>query len=568
MAEPKEVPRAGKKCPVCDHTYEPEASFCPRDGAELASESEGDPYLGEVLLGHIEIQELVGVGAMGRVYRALQRGMDRDVAVKILHRELSANKQLVARFNREAKVASRLAHPHIVHVYMRDQLPDGSMFIVMEYLDGLSLGEELARQGGLLPAERAYHIMTQLCDAVGEAHARGIIHRDLKPENVMLVRRSTGGDFVKVLDFGVAKQMWGEQSMATAAGLIFGTARYISPEGAQGLPVEAPGDVYALATMYYQMLSGRTPFRGEQAVGVLVSQIHDAPPPLPLEVRGCPVDSRLAAVIMQNLDKDPAKRAVDARAFGDRIRAVVEGGATPVPELRAPDLFRDGTVPTTEWRPPESFQVRLAEATPQTLDDDDADVGRRATAYGPPLVPSPPRLSGHESEEPVYPQRRRAVRTLAVALVCFMVGVLGASLIVWRLAERTPDDEGVLRVKRLREEGNFLGAGGACELAEEILRNKPTETELLSVRDECQKRAAAAATQSTAAAASSTLPALVHATPAPVMTQRPSRWGDAAAPRTPPPTTPEPVPSATPEPSTPVPPTPVPKTPAPTPKWL
>ncbi|HSQ65365.1 MAG TPA: serine/threonine-protein kinase, partial [Polyangiaceae bacterium] len=302
-----------------------DALFCPNDGSPLSLAPAGDggmatvvpdPYLGRELSGHIEIRQLVGVGAMGRVYRAFQRGIDRDVAVKILHRELSANQQLVARFHREAKVASRLLHPNVVGVHLVGQLPDGSMYIVMEYLDGLSLQSALAAAGGAFDLPRALHVALQLCDATGEAHATGVVHRDLKPENVMLVRRGADPDFVKVLDFGIARLNWGEQSMATAAGLIFGTARYISPEGAQGEAVGPPGDVYATATLVYQMLAGRTPFEGEQAVALLVQQIHDSPPPLRSIVRASYVPEPIAEVVMRNLSKDPLAREPDGRALG------------------------------------------------------------------------------------------------------------------------------------------------------------------------------------------------------------------------------------------------------------
>jgi serine/threonine-protein kinase len=135
-----------KSCPSCGTRYPADALFCSLDGAPLttspgaiAAAAATDPYVGREILGHIEIRQLVGLGAMGRVYRAFQKGIDRDVAVKILHRELSANHMLVARFHREAKVASRLAHPNVVHVLLTGQLPDGALYIVMEYLDGLSL---------------------------------------------------------------------------------------------------------------------------------------------------------------------------------------------------------------------------------------------------------------------------------------------------------------------------------------------------------------------------------------------------------------------------------------------
>ncbi len=317
-----------KTCATCGGQFPGDALFCPVDGTPLRKSSgngadlaENDPYLKCEIAGHIEVRQLAGIGAMGRVYRAFQRGVERDVAVKILHRELSSNPQLVSRFTREAKVASKLQHPNVVSILLSGQMPDGALYIVMEFLDGMSLMSALAASGGALPLPRALHIAVQLADAVGEAHTQGIVHRDLKPENVMLVRRGEDKDFVKVLDFGIARMHWAEQSMATAAGLIFGTARYISPEGARGEAVTAASDVYSIATMAYQMVSGRTPFEGDQAVGLLVQQIHDKPPLLRSIARASYVPEQIAEVIMLGLSKDQNDREKDARSFG---RALVD----------------------------------------------------------------------------------------------------------------------------------------------------------------------------------------------------------------------------------------------------
>src|SRR5579859_4246388 len=327
---------APKYCPTCSNRYSVDALFCPIDGTPLTSAANSgspvssDPYLGREILGHIEIRQLAGIGAMGRVYRAFQRGIDRDVAVKILHRELSTNQQLVSRFHREAKVASRLAHPNVVHVLLVGQLPDGAMYIVMEYLDGMSLQSALAAAGGAMPLPRALHVALQLCDAAGEGHAQGVVHRDLKPENVMLIQRADDPDYVKVLDFGIARLNWGEQSMATAAGLIFGTARYISPEGAQGEGVGPQGDVYAIATLLFQMLAGRTPFEGDQAVALLVQQIHDPPPPIKSIPRARYLPEPLAALVMKSLSKAPGERATDGRTLGRLlIDAAKASGLSP-----------------------------------------------------------------------------------------------------------------------------------------------------------------------------------------------------------------------------------------------
>jgi serine/threonine protein kinase len=397
-----------KICPTCGERFGMDALFCPNDGSPLAIAQPGDagvqpgapdPYLGREMLGHIEIRQLVGVGAMGRVYRAFQKGIDRDVAVKILHRELSANQQLVARFHREAKVASRLLHPNVVGVHLAGQLPDGAMYIVMEYLDGLSLQSALAAAGGAFDLPRALHVALQLCDATGEAHATGVVHRDLKPENVMLVRRGADTDFVKVLDFGIARLNWGEQSMATAAGLIFGTARYISPEGAQGEAVGPTGDVYATATLVYQMLAGRTPFEGEQAVALLVQQIHDAPPPLRSHARASYVPEPIAQTVMRNLAKDPLAREPDGRALGRALldaarlaglsaedfvaRPMMQSGRPP--PVHVPSLQRTANLQLVPGAPRPVEPSRPVEHGPRP-----AEPRQPAFASTPPQAPPPP----------------------------------------------------------------------------------------------------------------------------------------------------------------------------------
>lgn len=335
------MPKPAKICATCGADYEPDALFCPRDGTPLGSSRTvpgQDPYLGLVIGDQIELRQLIGIGSMGRVYRAFQRGVERDVAVKMLHRELSANQTLVSRFLREAKISSRLSHPNVVQVVMAGQLPvqsrsvsiGGELYIVMEYLDGISLMSALAAADGAMPLPRALHVVLQICDAVGEAHAQNIVHRDLKPENVMLVRRGDDPDFAKVLDFGIARLDWGEESFATQAGLIFGTARYISPEGSQGEPVSPPADVYAIATILYQCLSGRTPFEADSPMGLLMQHAYEPPPPLLSIPRASYVPPQLAAAIMHNLAKAPSDRATDARVFGrELVEAARAGGLSP-----------------------------------------------------------------------------------------------------------------------------------------------------------------------------------------------------------------------------------------------
>lgn len=358
------TPSPTKSCPSCGERYDADVLFCPQDGTPLvntrgamSSGADIDPYVGLELAGQIRIKHLIGIGSMGRVYRAFQAGIERDVAVKILHRELSGNAELVTRFHREAKIASRLSHPNVVSVLMTGTIPQkgdartgGEMYLVMEHLDGMSLLSALAAtgSGGALPLPRALHIVLQLCDAVGEAHAQGIVHRDLKPENVMLVKRGDDPDFVKVLDFGIARLDWADRSgeLATQAGLIFGTAKYISPEGAEGKPVTPAADVYSIATILYQCLSGRTPFEGDSPVQLLVQHTHDPPPDLRGIARASYVPVPIAALIMQNLSKRPDDRADDARAFcKDLYTAARASGLDPDEISRANLLYaRKGAV--------------------------------------------------------------------------------------------------------------------------------------------------------------------------------------------------------------------------------
>jgi serine/threonine protein kinase len=367
-----------KACPSCRARYSADALFCSIDGAPLttfaraiAIEAAGDPYVGQEVLGHIEIRQLVGWGATGRVYRAFQRGIDRNVAVKILHRELSTNEALVGRFRREAKVASRLAHPNVVQVLLVGELSDGATYIVMEYLAGLSLQSALAAAGGAIQLPRALRVAVQICEAAGEAHARGVVHRDLKPDNVMLVQVAGDPDFVKVLDFGIARVNWGEPSMTTAPGLIFGTPRYISPEGAKGERVGPQSDVYSIATILYQMLAGRTPFEAQSAADLLDQRIRDEPPPIHRMARAAYVPVRVTDLIMRNLSRTTSDRAPDARAFA---RALID--AASLSGLGTPDvlarrrLSSDGQaaqgIETVKGLPPEPALAR-SPADPESL---------------------------------------------------------------------------------------------------------------------------------------------------------------------------------------------------------
>ncbi|MCB9631445.1 MAG: serine/threonine protein kinase [Sandaracinus sp.] len=321
---------APKVCPLCGLRYDAAATFCQKDGAVLTSGGGDDPFLGRIVLGQFRIDEPIGSGGMGSVYRAHQTTLGRDVAIKILHPELAKNSDAVRRFHREARVATSLEHPNLVRVFLFGELPeDGNLYLVMEHLAGRSL-VDVIDQDGVMPVPRAMHVITQICDAIGVAHAQGIVHRDVKPENVMLVDRLGDTDFVKVLDFGIARMLWDQQTALTQSGVIFGTARYISPEGASGEATDARSDVYSIGILAYQLLAGVTPFEAGSPVAMLMKHIHDPAPALRSRGEGRRVPQVVADVVMRALAKNPDMRYDDAGQLARALRDAAELAAIPV----------------------------------------------------------------------------------------------------------------------------------------------------------------------------------------------------------------------------------------------
>jgi len=314
-----------KACPRCGAKYDAVAVFCQKDGAPLRLlEEDHDPRIGQVLLDQFRIEERIGSGGMGMVYRARQTTLVRDVAIKILHPDLAQNPDAVRRFHREARISTALDHPNIVRVFLFGQLPDGSLYLVMELLRGRPLAD-LLRIEPRLPASRALHIAVQVAEGVGEAHTQGIVHRDVKPENIFLTPKGRDPDFVKVLDFGIARLLRAEeQTQATQSGLVFGTARYISPEGAAGEVTDARSDVYSIGVLAYQMLCGETPFEGSSPVSLLMQHIHERVPHLKNRAGGREVPDGVADVVMRALSKNPDGRYEDGAHLAEVLREAGE----------------------------------------------------------------------------------------------------------------------------------------------------------------------------------------------------------------------------------------------------
>jgi tRNA A-37 threonylcarbamoyl transferase component Bud32 len=237
-----------------------------------------DPYLGTTFDHRYKIEEVIGEGGMGVVYRARHKIIAKKVAVKVLRADMARDKEILERFLQEARAASSIGNAHIVDISDFGELPDGSTYIVMEFLEGKSIAA-MFEGGKRMPVQRICHIAAQIADGLAAAHGRGIIHRDLKPDNIFLVKRGHQNHFVKVLDFGIAK-VGGANSKLTKTGMVFGTPYYMSPEQAAGQTIDARTDIYALGIIMYEMFTGQVPFDGDTFMGILSKHMFEAPVPI------------------------------------------------------------------------------------------------------------------------------------------------------------------------------------------------------------------------------------------------------------------------------------------------
>ena len=276
--------------------------------------------------GRYAVIERVGVGGMAEVYRARDELLGRDVAVKVLNERLSTDKSFVERFRREAQAAANLSHPNIVSLY--DYGTDGpTNFIVMEYIDGRSVGEVIEAEGALLP-ERAAEIAADVAKALERAHTAGLVHRDIKPNNIML----TSSGQTKVTDFGIVRALGGDTDhQMTQTGMVIGTAAYLSPEQAQGNAVDARSDVYSLGCVLYEMLTGKPPFSGDTPLAVAYKHVREDPVPPSTTNPDVPTD--LDAVTLKALAKNPDNRYSSASEMRDDLERYLAGHkvhATPL----------------------------------------------------------------------------------------------------------------------------------------------------------------------------------------------------------------------------------------------
>ncbi len=326
-----------KICPVCSTEYADDVKFCPNDGQTLRSASPASDLVGQVVADRYHVVKKLGEGGMGQVYLAEHVKMGRRSAIKVMNPAMVHDPDAVARFNREASNASRITHPNVCAIYDFGETPDGLIYLAMEFIEGEPLTDLLEREGAL-PVPRATAIFLQTADALQAAHDLGIVHRDLKPDNIMLTSRKGGGETVKVVDFGIAKAVGGDQAgqKVTKTGLVVGTPEFMSPEQLSGDTLDGRSDLYSLALVFYRMLIGKLPFEATSVQETMVKRLTDEPVTLAEARPDLSFPAGLQPVLDTALARTPMQRYQSVAKFAADVAAVTGRPTTGgVPHTRS-----------------------------------------------------------------------------------------------------------------------------------------------------------------------------------------------------------------------------------------
>ncbi len=309
-----------KYCPICGRESV-EGDTCPTDGAVLITKRPGlESLVGKMLKGSYRVEEQIGEGGMGAVFRAVQMPLGRNVAVKVLLPALEATPSMTQRFFQEAKALSQLSHPHVVSIIDFGNTETGMIYMVMEYLQGSTLGEVVPKGTGL-SVGTTVRLMRQICAGVGAAHRCRLVHRDLKPENVFVSSSASVSEVVKILDFGIARALEGEEgTRLTQTGMLMGTPGFLAPEQINAAEADARSDVYALGAILYFMLTGRRPYHGRTPQSTLARQLQE-PPSVDLGRLG--EHRPLAGVVLKAMHLDPEARFQSAEEIVEALEAAV-----------------------------------------------------------------------------------------------------------------------------------------------------------------------------------------------------------------------------------------------------
>jgi len=328
------------RCPACGKTYGDEARFCTRDGSKLVVVADkgatretvagrAEPpsavthanLVGRVLDGRYRIERKVGEGGMSFVYLAKDIASDEQYAIKVLSAALSSDANAMARLRREASLGMRLAHPNVCHIIRLGETPDGLVYVVMPYVEGEVLSDRNNRLG-TIPISDVVHYVRDIAAGLHVAHELKIVHRDLKPENVMICAGPSGTERAVVMDFGLAKERRADAELQklTATGIILGTPEFMSPEQLRGRPLDPRTDVYSLALMTYEMLTGKLPFSGRTQQEMMIARLRSDPVPLRDAMPGLGLEA-VERVLQKAMQRDPGDRYQTAPEFATALAA-------------------------------------------------------------------------------------------------------------------------------------------------------------------------------------------------------------------------------------------------------
>ena len=355
------------RCPACGKTYDDEARFCTRDGSKLvpmqardlatpasttadvaaapppaAEPSPGRATVGgraeapapvthgnltgRILDGRYQIARKIGEGGMSFVYLASDVATEQRYAIKVLSAALSADANAMARLRREASLGMRLAHPNVCHIIRLGETQDGLVYVVMPYVEGEVLSDRNNRLG-TIPLADVVPFVRDIAAGLHVAHELKIVHRDLKPENVMISAKSSGGERAVVMDFGLAKERRADAELQklTATGIILGTPEFMSPEQLRGRPLDPRTDIYSLALMTYEMLTGKLPFTGRTQQEMMIARLRSEPMPLRTAAPALALPEAVERVLAKGMQRDPADRFPTAPEFAQALAAAAKG---------------------------------------------------------------------------------------------------------------------------------------------------------------------------------------------------------------------------------------------------
>lgn len=399
-------------CPQCGRRSPVEAARCPDhlDRPLLRLGDADDPLIGLLIDERYLVLDVIGEGGMGTVYRAWQLRVNREVALKTMRVRGEGGKLLRERFVREAEVTARLKSPHTVTVHDSGALPDGALYIVMEFLGGRSLADVVATEGRL-DLVRLRRLALELCDSLAEAHALGLVHRDIKPSNLALTVRPGGEEWLTVLDFGVVKPLDAGVSQLTRDGAAVGSLLTMSPEQIEGREVSVASDIYGVGATLFHLAAGRPVFKATTALGLMTQHLSAAPPRLAEVLGERPLVSAFDAILQRCLKKRPAERFPDVGALARALQALPTDSAAPVPRPPLPTARRRTSrlelAAIQAASDPASVKGVSAEAVHRRLTEQRLEAGRPAR--------------GRAGALPATRIARWALTTLAAALGLYIV---------------------------------------------------------------------------------------------------------------------------------------------------